>query len=33
VNSVDGRMQIEYVYELGMGNIEYELIDIDKKKE
>lgn len=30
VNSVDGRKQIEYAFKLGLGNKEYELIDIDK---
>jgi len=30
VNNVDGRKQIEYSEELGLGNKDYELIDIDK---
>jgi len=29
-NSVSGKHQIEYAYKLGMGNIKYILIDIDK---
>jgi uncharacterized Fe-S center protein len=30
VNSVSGKNQIEYAFKLGMGNKEYELIDLDK---
>lgn len=30
VNYVSGKYQIEYAYKLGMGNKEYNLIDIDK---
>ncbi|MFH2142764.1 MAG: DUF362 domain-containing protein [Bacteroidota bacterium] len=30
VNSVSGKDQIEYAFKLGMGNKEYELIDLDK---
>jgi len=29
-NSVSGKRQIEYAYQLGMGNIKYRLINIDK---
>lgn len=32
-NSVSGKRQIEYAGELGMGNVRYRLIDIDKKKQ
>jgi uncharacterized Fe-S center protein len=28
-NSVSGKRQIEYAYQLGMGNIKYILINID----
>jgi len=31
VNSVDGKKQINYAFELGMGNKEYELIEIDNE--
>jgi len=31
-NSVSGKHQIEYSYEMGLGNKNYKLVDIDKKK-
>jgi len=30
VNSVSGKRQIEYAYQLGMGNMKYKLVNIDK---
>lgn len=30
VNSVSGKRQIEYAYQLGMGNLKYKLVNIDK---